>query len=121
MRQFKIRLVHHYIIIGEKVDVDGARSPSVFSRPVAAKLLFDLQRAFKQSARRKPGCDQEARIDEGGLVCNSPGWRLVVRRTAEECDLTPIAKQRDGAVECVATITLVAAECNQHLTHDASV
>ena len=51
MRQRQARLVQRQVVIGDDVDIGGARAPALFMRAVAAELQLDLLRPRQQIAR----------------------------------------------------------------------
>ena len=66
MRQGQLRVVQGKIVIGEQIDVDGARTPSALVRSVAAeRALDDCARASR--LRRRP-VRARCRVGERRLV-----------------------------------------------------
>ena len=52
VRQGQAQFVQRQVVIGDDVDVGGARAPALLVRAVAAELQLDLLRARQQLARR---------------------------------------------------------------------
>ena len=77
MRQRQFRLVEPDIVIGDQIEVEGARTPACLVRAVAAEFLLDLVQREQQRVRIEAGFDLDAGIDEGGLLLRRPraGWR----------------------------------------------
>ena len=64
-----VRRVERDVVIGEEIDVDGARAPSLLPRAVAAKRAFDLS-----SARSKSCGDSE--VSTAMTALTKGGWSV---------------------------------------------
>ena len=108
-------VVERQVVIGDDVDVGGARAVALFVRAVAAELQLDRLRARQQFARAERGLDRDAQIDEGRLVFEAPGRRAVVGRARGQPHRLAVAQQRHGAVENGPAVADIAAEREQRL------
>src|SRR6266700_7428318 len=84
MRQRQRPLVELDIVIGDEIEVEGARAPAPFMRAVAAELLLDLVQREQQRMGIEAGLDYNAGIDEVRLLFVTPGRRGVIRRPRPE-------------------------------------
>ena len=117
MRQRQFRLVDPDIVIGDQVEVEGARTPARLTGAVAAELLFDLVQREQQRVRIEAGFDLDAGVGEGRLVFLAPGRGGVIRRPRQQGGLRHAANIGDGLVECRADVADIAAERDQHVSH----
>ena len=74
MRQRQVRLVQRDIVIGDDVDVGGARPAALFMRAIAAEPQLDLLRAREQLARRRASFPPRwQRLTKGGWYLKPQG------------------------------------------------
>ncbi len=79
MRQGKARVVKVQVVIGEQVEVKGARR--VFEGAFAALLVFNCLQEVKQRQRRKVATVADDGVDEIGLRSIAPGRRAIEARS----------------------------------------
>ena len=77
MRQRQFRLVEPDVVIGDQIEVEGARTPARLIGAIAAELLLDLVQREQQRMRIEAGLDLDAGIDEAAPAVPRPraGWR----------------------------------------------
>ena len=105
------------IVIGEKVDVDRARSPAAFAGTVAPERAFALLGARQQFMRRERGGNANHGVDEWRLVGDAPGRRPVIGRARVRRTAVAIAEHDNGPIESRTHIADIAAKRDECLGH----
>ena len=91
MRQRQFRLVDLDVVIGDQIEVEGARTPALLAGAVAAELLFDLVQREQQRMGIEAGFDFDAGIDEAAPALRRPraAWRSPTTAPASAACVMP--------------------------------
>ena len=117
MRQRQFRLVEPDIVIGDQIEVEGARTPARLLRAVAAELLLDLVQREQQRMRVEAGFDLDAGVGETAPAVPRPRAGWCSRRNARAGRPASCRKYWRWPFECRADVADIAAERDQHVRH----
>src|SRR6478672_6083978 len=120
MRQREVRRLYCEITIGEKIDIDRTRAPTLFLGALAPKHSFDNLSARKQIMGCQIGFDRDGTVHEGRLLLDSPRRGNIFRGTRAKNEIAFLTEQCDRPVQRVAHVTKVSAKADQRLNHAAA-
>ena len=73
VRQCQLRFVDRHVVIGDQVEVEGARAPTFFLGTVAAELFLDFVQGEQQRMGIEAGLDFDAGVDKTVLLLSPHG------------------------------------------------
>ena len=104
------------IVVGDQVEVEGARAPARLAGPVATMFRLDRVQHAQQRMGIEAGLDLDAGVDEARLFGIAPGRRRVVGGSRPQGRVRELAEVRDGLLERRADIADIAAQRNECAT-----
>ena len=117
MRQCQLRSVDRNVVIGDQIEVEGARTPAFFLFAVAAELFLDFVQGKQQRVRIEAGFDFDAGVDEAVLLLPALWRRQVIGGTREQGGLRHAADVADRFAKYAADIADIAPERDQNICH----